>query len=922
LGPEHWRRVDQLCHAALRVEEGRRAAFLVEACGGDRALQQEVESLLAHAEKDSFLATSAIGAMRQAAAPHASAIGRYRIIRLLGEGGMGVVYEAEQDQPRRTVALKVIRPGFATPETLRRFQHESQALGRLQHPGIAQIYEASTADTGFGPQPYFAMELIRGEALVEYAEAHNLDTRERLALMAKICDAADHAHQRGVIHRDLKPGNILVDETGQPKILDFGVARVTESESQPTRQTDLGQLVGTLAYMSPEQVAGDPGALDLRSDVYALGVIAYELLAGKLPYHIGRKPLHEAVAIIREEEPAPLGSIDRRYRGDIGTIAGKALEKDKARRYASAADLAADIRRYLADQPIAARPASAGYQLQKFTRRHKALVAAAAAVFAVLAAGVVASTREAVRARKAESAAVEQRDRAAAAERLALVQKESARKERDRAIGAEARAQHDRGTALFLKRRAAAEAATAEAVNDFLRNDILAQAGPEEQARPDVPFDPELKLRTALDRAAARIAVKFANQPVVEASIRHTIGVAYTQLGLFPQGEQHLRRALDLRRRALGEENPLTLATMKALAQSLYRYQHRFVEAEPLYAKVLELQRRAPGTRPDTLDTMDRLGDLYRHRGDYAEAEPLLAGAVDGFRRLGRTDSPAALSAMNNLGVLYLTQRRYALAEPLLAAAESGFRKLLGDENPETLTAARSLASVYQFQGKLPEAETILVEVLQARRRVLGNDHPRTRLSIWDLAQVYRREGKLALSEPLLAELAAAEEHFMGRESPYTRRVMQALEETYELEGKYADAEMLLARLLEIRRRTAGPKDPQTALVLGRLGEVRYQQKRYEEAEKVLREALAGEGPRSGTWEPAYWRSLLGVSLARQNKCAEAEPLLVEGYQGMLLAKDQIEAIDRHYLDRARQWLVEDYEACGKPEEAAKLRQK
>ncbi len=263
-------------------------------------------------------------------------IGRYRILRLLGEGGMGTVYEAEQEQPRRTVALKVIKPGHVSADRLRRFELESQALGRLQHPGIAQIYEAGAADTAAGQQPYFAMELIHGRSLRAYAEAHHLTARQRLEIVAKICEAVQHAHQRGLIHRDLKPGNILVDETGQPKILDFGVARITDSDAYATRQTDVGQLVGTLAYMSPEQVLGDPLELDTRSDVYALGVILYELLAGRLPYKVDQK-LHQVVQTIREEDPTPLSSIDRVYRGDIETIVAKALEKDKLRRYASAA---------------------------------------------------------------------------------------------------------------------------------------------------------------------------------------------------------------------------------------------------------------------------------------------------------------------------------------------------------------------------------------------------------------------------------------------------------------------------------------------------------------------------------------------------------------------------------------------------------
>jgi predicted Ser/Thr protein kinase len=346
----------------------------------------------------------------KAAAPmHPASIGRYRIIRLLGEGGMGAVYEAEQDQPRRRVALKMIRSGWASPEMLRRFELEFQVLGRLHHPGIAQIYDAGAIETRFGAQPFFAMEMIHGKPLIEYSNDKALTLRERLALIIRICEAVEHAHQCGIIHRDLKPGNILVDETGQPKILDFGLARLTESDVQATRQTDMGQILGTLPYMSPEQVLADPLALDTRSDVYALGVIFYELLAGKLPYELSRQ-LHEAVLTIQQVDPMPLSLVDRTYRGDIETIATKALEKDKARRYGSAAELAADLKRYLEDRPISAKPSSTGYQLKKFARRNKALVGGVAAVSLALIAGAVVSTLEAVRARRAERVALEQRD--------------------------------------------------------------------------------------------------------------------------------------------------------------------------------------------------------------------------------------------------------------------------------------------------------------------------------------------------------------------------------------------------------------------------------------------------------------------------------------------------------------------------------
>jgi WD40 repeat protein/tRNA A-37 threonylcarbamoyl transferase component Bud32/type II secretory pathway pseudopilin PulG len=380
-------------------------------------------------------------------------VGHYKITRLLGEGGMGAVYEAEQDQPRRTVALKVIKPGLASPLLLRRFEQESHALGRLQHVGIAQIYEAGTADTGFGPQPYFAMEFIRGKTLLEYANERSLHFRERMEIMAKVADAVQHAHQRGLIHRDLKPGNILVDDAGQPKILDFGVARATDSDSQATMQTDIGQLVGTLAYMSPEQVVADPLELDTRSDVYALGVILYELLAGRMPYAISKK-LHETIQAIREQEGARLSSISRNYRGDIETIVAKALEKDKTRRYGSAAELAADIGHYLKDEPIVARPASAAYQLQKFARRHTGLVVGIVTVFVVLVAGVVASTWQASVARR-------ERDRARVAEQSARDAEQLATKEQKRAVTAEGTALQERDRAFTEQQRADTEAETA-----------------------------------------------------------------------------------------------------------------------------------------------------------------------------------------------------------------------------------------------------------------------------------------------------------------------------------------------------------------------------------------------------------------------------------------------------------------------------
>jgi WD40 repeat protein len=404
----------ELFDRAVELPPAERGTFLDEACRGDRALRARVEHLLAGDARagtedgPDFLQSPLVRPTEATSitpplplsfgAPLPARIGRYRILRLLGEGGMATVYEAEQDNPRRTVALKMIRSGLMSPSIANRFQHEAQILGRLHHPGIAQIFEAGLAEDG---QPYFALEFIRGVPLDEYARLRSLTLPARLELVARVCDAVQHAHEQGVVHRDLKPANILVEETGQPKVLDFGIARVTDADLGTTGgRTQTGQLLGTLRYMSPEQLTADPGAVDARSDVYALGVILFELLAGRLPYGLDGLPLPEAGRVIRDWEPSRLGSIDTCLRGDVETIVARALEKEKQRRYASAAALAADIRRHLSHQPILARSPSALYQLGKFAQRHKALVGGAAGVAAALVLGLVGTLLFAMRAER------------------------------------------------------------------------------------------------------------------------------------------------------------------------------------------------------------------------------------------------------------------------------------------------------------------------------------------------------------------------------------------------------------------------------------------------------------------------------------------------------------------------------------------
>ncbi len=392
-----YQRATELFADASELPAVEQERFLTGACGADPELLHQVRRMLAGDLRASPLDRPAIAALvpddpRNADTLLPAEIGGFRVLARLGAGGMGVVYEAEQDHPRRRVALKVLSTPLPTERLRRRFEQEALVLGWLNHPGIAQIYEAAVAETPYGPLPFLAMELVRGEPLTSHAERRGLSTRERLELLARVCDAVEHAHQRGVIHRDLKPGNILVDASGQPKVLDFDIARGTDHDLQATSlATNEGELLGTLAYMSPEQLSGRPDAIDTRADVYALGVVAFELLAGSLPHDLDGKPLPEASRLVSEREPKRLSAVRRDLAGDVSTIVAKALEKDKERRYAAARELGSDIRRFLAREPIVARPTSGLYQLRRFAQRNLGLTASLVFGGAALVAGTVVS---------------------------------------------------------------------------------------------------------------------------------------------------------------------------------------------------------------------------------------------------------------------------------------------------------------------------------------------------------------------------------------------------------------------------------------------------------------------------------------------------------------------------------------------------
>jgi tetratricopeptide (TPR) repeat protein/predicted Ser/Thr protein kinase len=836
-------------------------------------------------------------------------IGSYRILGIIGEGAMGVVYEAEQERPHRRVALKVIRPGFAAPARLRRFEHEAEVLGRLQHPGIAQIYHAGVADTGSGTQPFFAMELVRGRALNEFVAERRLALKDRLTLFTEICDAVDHAHQKGVIHRDLKPANIVVDAAGKPKVLDFGLARAIDADIRSTMHTGAGEMVGTIAYMSPEQVSGATDELDTRSDVYALGVIAYELLSDRSPYDLHRKPLAEMARIIREEEPARLSSVTRRLPADVETIVAKALEKDRTRRYASAAEMAEDIRRYLRDEPIVARPPSTLYQIRKFAKRHKAVVAGVVAVFAVLVAGVIVSSLLAFRARRAEATA-------------------------------DARATE-----------AGRETAKAQAVTKFLQ-DMLAAANPENaQGR-------EVSVRAALDEAAKKVeAGSLAKEPAVESAVRAVIGTTYRDLGLFEPAARQLKLALEtqqktgadglivaqteldlarveflrfnlkeaepllrdslaIRRQRLGDRHPEVAWVLNALGALLQRA-GRLDEAEPVMREALAVRREVLGPAdPDTQSTLNNLGMILRGKGDVAGAAPMLQEALELRRKTLGNDHPDVVIQMVNVALVLGDLGDYPGSEKLGREALAARRRILGQEHPAVANTLRVVGDSLAGAGDYSGAEPFYREAITIARKGYGDQHAETARHQTGLAWVYVRAGEHAKAEPLLREALAFQRKALGVDNDATRTTLTYLARALNGLKDYAAADAAAREVIASYQKQPNARAPGEALAA--LGESLLERRQFVEAATTLQQAREefAKHPSVTKWLPPDVTSLLGAALAGERKFAEAEPLLVSGYEGLR----DVTGTPRSRLRGSIERLIAFYGAAGRAADAAPWR--
>ncbi|MBL8753036.1 MAG: serine/threonine protein kinase [Planctomycetes bacterium] len=696
---------------AAECRGAEREAVLAAECGADTVLRAEVEELLAHDTDGTFLGEERLAGVRSSLHDEdlPERIGSFRLLSVLGRGGMGVVYRAQQDQPAREVALKVLAPGLASHEARTRFALEAEALGRLQHPGIAQILAAGTYASPAGERPFLAMELVHGMPLHTWVRRHEPPLERRLQLWAELCDAVHHAHQKGVIHRDLKPGNVLVDDTGRAKVLDFGIARIADTDATRTQKTHAGQLLGTLAYMSPEQANGSADRIDVRSDVYSLGAIGYELLCGEPPVAVDGEPLTQALRRIVEHEPVPLGERDRRLRGDLQTIAQKALRKEPDRRYASAEALADDVRRHLAHVPIQARPATATYVVRRFARRHRGLVAGLAIALAALVAGTIVSLDWAMRAEAAERVAKDKAHAASAAEAYARE-----------------------------------EARVANSITEMLRA-MLSGANPEATSGRD------LSAKELLVRSRAVIERQRATEPLAVARASLILGEVLCTLGDVTAGELQMHGALDALRAALPGDDVRVFDALHNRAWALVRAQ-RFAEAGEHYAEALAMHRRL-GLHSDTLAAkcLEGMATAQARTGNTAKALELLAEARPMRERAG---DPMRLAAhWQNVASTHLFANE-------LDAADAAFTKALailpvaGNEAFAAVLAG-NLGNLRLRQGREAEAETEFRRALEWSETVFGKDSPRLCTALLHTGTICASTGRTEEAEALLRRAVA-----------------------------------------------------------------------------------------------------------------------------------------------------------------------
>lgn len=641
-----------------------------------------------------------------------SKVGRYVIDGVLGVGGMGAVYRATQSKPNRRVALKLIRSGVLSARTIQRFDLEAEILGRLQHPNIAQIYEAGI-DVQSG-SPYFAMEYVDGQELIRYADAHELTTEQRLRLFVKLCDAIIHAHAKGIIHRDLKPGNVIVSREGEPKVLDFGIARATNEDSpQLTLQTNVGQLVGTLYYMSPEQAVGDTINLDTRSDVYALGVVLFELLTGEIPYQLKGKPLHEAVRIIIETRSRRLSEYSPSLKGDLEIIAQKALEKDKERRYQSVAELRADLQRNLESKPILARPPSVVYLASKFVRRNTRLTIAAACIVIIFGLG--------------SGFAFSQWFKRIHTRQMALNNMLLSLNEMDVQKGLVPDLSKrlldlysENGELLFVGDK--------ESLALFYTNLGEAYFGYEDYGRALIQYEKAFKIRSQ----------KLSPPHPQLAQALHHVANAEFYLGDYELARDHYLQTLDMYEAVYQRDAPESAETARTLDHlgSTYVKLGEFERAVEMYSRARDLRVAIFGAGSLEVAMSDNsIAWFHVQQGDNEIAEPIYRRALTTLQGLEENESRPlwVARAMHSLGNTLISLQNYDEARELLTSSLELKTELLSGNKPSVASTLQSLAEVCRLMDDYDRAEEYALQVV-AIRKDIGD--PRLEQSRADLEKI------------------------------------------------------------------------------------------------------------------------------------------------------------------------------------------